>query len=159
MPPLRERSEDIPLLVDHFVSDFAIEYARSAKTVEPGAMVRLKSYRWPGNVRELRNVIERVVIMAPGDVITEQDLAFLSGSAVTGPAPDDAVPAVPLYTARDQFEREYILRQLAVQQGNISRTAEVLGVERSNLYRKMRAFGIAPHRRADAADDTEEEAV
>jgi two-component system nitrogen regulation response regulator NtrX len=160
VPPLRERSEDIPLLVDHFVSDFAIEYARSAKTVQPGAMVRLKSYRWPGNVRELRNVIERVVIMAPGDVITEQDLAFLSGATVSGPAPDEAAaPAVPLYTARDQFEREYILRQLALQQGNISRTAEVLGVERSNLYRKMRAFGIAPNRRPDSSDDTEEEAV
>jgi two-component system nitrogen regulation response regulator NtrX len=98
--------------------------------------------------------------MAPGDVITEHDLAFLSGAAVSGPVSDDvAAPAVPLYTARDQFEREYILRQLAIQQGNISRTAEVLGVERSNLYRKMRAFGIAPNRRADAADDTEEEAV
>src|SRR5436305_6743039 len=70
VPPLRERAEDIPMLVDHFVSDFAIEYGRSAKTVDRGAMVRLKSYRWPGNVRELRNVIERVVIMAPGDVIS-----------------------------------------------------------------------------------------
>jgi len=160
VPPLRERSEDIPLLVDHFVSDFAIEYGRSAKTVDPGAMVRLKSYRWPGNVRELRNVIERVVIMAPGQVITEQDLSFLSGASVSGPVSDEAVaPAVPLYTARDQFEREYILRQLALQQGNISRTAEVLGVERSNLYRKMRAFGIAPSRSTPAADDTEEEAV
>jgi two-component system nitrogen regulation response regulator NtrX len=159
VPPLRERSEDIPLLVAHFVSDFAIEYGRSAKTVDPGAIARLRSYRWPGNIRELRNVIERVVIMAPGDVITEHDLAFLAGSAVAGRTTDDAAPAVPLYTARDQFEREYILRQLAVQQGNISRTAEVLGVERSNLYRKMRAFGIAPNRRADSSDDTEEEAV
>src|SRR5712671_3280276 len=111
VPPLRERAEDIPMLVDHFVSDFAIEYARSAKRVEPGAMARLQSYRWPGNVRELRNVIERVVIMAPGDVITEHDLSFLAGSAVSGPASEGAaVPAVPLYTARDQFEREYILR-------------------------------------------------
>ena len=66
---------------------------------------------------------------------------------------------MPLYTARDRFEREYILRQLAVQQGNISRTAEVLGVERSNLYRKMRAFGIAPTRRAESSDESEEEAV
>jgi two-component system nitrogen regulation response regulator NtrX len=111
-------------------------------------------------VRELRNVIERVVIMAPGDVIAEHDLAFLAGSSVSGPASEEAAtPAVPLYTARDQFEREYILRQLAVQQGNISRTAEVLGVERSNLYRKMRAFGIAPSRRSDSVEDTEEEAV
>ncbi len=162
VPPLRERAEDIPLLVDHFIADFAVEYGRPAKTVTPGAMARLKTYRWPGNVRELRNVIERVVIMAPGDEIGERDLAFLSTDSLAEKPIDDAgAPAVPLYTARDQFEREYILRELAHQQGNISRTAEVLGVERSNLYRKMRSFGIAP-RRAESADevaDSEEEAV
>ena len=108
-------------------------------------------------MRELRNVIERVVIMAPGNEITERDLAFLS-SDLPLEKPGDAsdAPTVPLYTARDQFEREYILRELANQRGNISRTAEVLGVERSNLYRKMRTFGIVP-RRSEAAD--EEEAV
>jgi two-component system nitrogen regulation response regulator NtrX len=160
VPPLRERAEDIPLLVDHFVADFAIEYGRRAKTLEDAAMTRLRSYRWPGNVRELRNVIERVVIMAPGDVISEHDLAFLTGSTIAGPASDDTgAPAVPLYTARDQFEREYIVKQLSLQQGNISRTAEVLGVERSNLYRKMRAFGIVPNRRPDNAEESEEEAV
>ena len=160
VPPLRERAEDIPLLVDHFVSDFAVEYDRSAKTVDARAMARLQSHRWPGNVRELRNVIERVVIMAPGDVITEHELAFLAGSTISGPPSDEAAaPAVPLYTARDQFEREYILKQLSLQQGNISRTAEVLGVERSNLYRKMRAFGIAPSRRPDSTEENDEEAV
>jgi two-component system nitrogen regulation response regulator NtrX len=154
---LRERAEDIPLLVDHFVADLAIEYGRRAKTLDAGAMARLQSHRWPGNVRELRNVIERVVIVAPGDDITEHDLAFLAGSSVTGPASEEsAAPAIPLYTARDQFEREYILKQLSLQQGNISRTAEILGVERSNLYRKMRAFGIAPSRRVDNADENEE---
>lgn len=159
VPPLRERAEDIPLLAEHFVADFALEYGRSAKTLDGGALARLQSYRWPGNVRELRNVIERVVIMAPGDVITERDLAFLSADSLADKALEDATaPSVPLYTARDQFEREYILRELAHQQGNISKTAEVLGVERSNLYRKMRAFGIAP-RRAEAAEENEEEAV
>ncbi len=152
VPPLRERSEDIPLLVEHFIADLALEYGRPAKTVTPAAMSRLKSYRWPGNVRELRNVVERVVIMAPGDEIGERDLAFLSGEAPVERSVDEAAPAVPLYAARDQFEREYILRELAHQQGNISRTAEVLGVERSNLYRKMRSFGIAP-RRAESADE------
>ena len=159
VPPLRERAEDIPLLVEHFVEDFALEYGRSAKTLTRGAMARLQSYRWPGNVRELRNVIERVVIMAPGDEITERELAFLASEPPADkPAEDGTAAAVPLYTARDRFERDYILRELAHQQGNISRTAEVLGVERSNLYRKMRAFGIAP-RRMEAADDSEEEAV
>jgi two-component system nitrogen regulation response regulator NtrX len=158
VPPLRERAEDIPLLVEHFIADFAVEYGKAAKTVTPGAMSRLKNYRWPGNVRELRNVIERVVIMNPGDEIGERDLSFLSGDPLTEKASDEAAaPAVPLYTARDQFEREYILRELAHQQGNISRTAEVLGVERSNLYRKMRAFGIAPRRTDEPVD--EEEAV
>jgi two-component system, NtrC family, nitrogen regulation response regulator NtrX len=117
-------------------------------------MSRLKMYRWPGNIRELRNVIERVVIMAPEDEIAERDLAFLAGDATAEKLlEDEPGPPVPLYTARDEFEREYILRELAHQQGNISRAAEVLGVERSNLYRKMRAFGIVP-RRADA--DAEE---
>ena len=159
VPPLRDRAEDIPLLVDHFVSDLAIEYGREAKTIEPAAMARLKAYRWPGNVRELRNVIERVVIMAPGEVITEQDLAFLATSPMSGVLPEEVpVPAIPLYTARDQFEREYILRELSAQHGNISRTAEMLGVERSNLYRKMRSFGILPRRPENADDESEEEA-
>ncbi len=154
VPPLRERAEDIPLLVEHFVDDFALEYGKRAKTITPGAMARLKMYRWPGNIRELRNVIERVVIMAPDDDITDRDLAFLAGDAlIERPMEDAASPAVPLYTARDRFEREYIRRELAHQQGNISRTAEVLGVERSNLYRKMRAFGIVPRRtEADAEE-------
>ena len=157
VPPLRDRAEDVPLLAEHFIADFSLEYGRRPKTLSPGAMARLQTYRWPGNVRELRNVIERVVIMSPGDEITERDLAFLSGDPLAErPAEDAAAAAVPLYTARDQFERDYILRELAHQQGNISRTAEVLGVERSNLYRKMRAFGIAP-RRAESTD--EEEAV
>jgi two-component system, NtrC family, nitrogen regulation response regulator NtrX len=158
VPPLRERAEDIPLLVEHFVADLAMEYGKRAKRVTPAAMIRLKTYRWPGNVRELRNVIERMVIMAPGDEITDRDLAFLVVEPLTEKAANDAAAAaVPLHAARDQFEREYILRELAHQQGNISRTAEVLGVERSNLYRKMRAFGIVP-RRAENVED-EEEAV
>jgi two-component system nitrogen regulation response regulator NtrX len=118
-------------------------------------MARLRMYRWPGNIRELRNVIERVVIMAPDDEITDRDLAFLASDSLGERLVEDSTaPAVPLYTARDQFEREYILRELAHQQGNISRTAEVLGVERSNLYRKMRAFGIVPRRTDAEAEDT-----
>ena len=89
MPPLRERAEDIPLLVEHFVADFALEYGKRAKTVTPAAMARLKMYRWPGNVRELRNVIERVVIMAPDDEITDRDLAFLAGDSLAEKPVDD----------------------------------------------------------------------
>ena len=122
----------------------AAEYGRRPKRFAPEASARLQHYPWPGNVRELRNVIERLMIMVPGDTITAQDLAFLSHDGV-------AVPAAPAATqtlsdAREQFERDYILQALANQGGNISRTADVLGVERSNLYKKMKAFGIAPAR-------------
>jgi two-component system nitrogen regulation response regulator NtrX len=156
VPPLRERPDDIALLADHFMAEFAREYGRRIKTFEPDAVSVLQGYLWPGNVRELRNVIERLMIMVFGDAISAADLSFLDPTARRPPAAADA-PAdrLTLHEARDRFERELILRTLAELQGNISRTAEVLGVERSNLYRKMRAFGIAPSRRSDV----EEEAV
>ncbi len=150
VPPLRDREDDIPLLAEHFMSELAREYGRRPKRLDPGAAAALRSYRWPGNVRELRNVIERLVIMVPGDTITVADLSFLEGPVL---ATEDAAgaPIAPLHEARDRFEKEYILRALAAQNGNISRTADVLGVERSNLYRKMRAFGIGPVRREEEA--------
>ncbi len=148
VPPLRDRERDIPLLADHFMLELAREYGRRAKRLDPAAISRLQAYPWPGNVRELRNVIERLMIMVPGDVITLPDLAFLEGPA-HGPVAAALPPAASLHEAREQFEREYILRALGSQNGNISRTAEVLGVERSNLYRKMRAFGIAPARKSE----------
>jgi two-component system, NtrC family, nitrogen regulation response regulator NtrX len=148
VPPLRDRDADIPLLADHFMAELAREYGRRPKHLDPGAATGLRSYRWPGNVRELRNVIERLLIMVPGDTIALGDLAFLDGAASSQAMPEGG-PAVSLHDARERFERDYILRALAAQQGNISRTAEVLGVERSNLYRKMRAFGIVPARREE----------
>jgi two-component system nitrogen regulation response regulator NtrX len=153
VPPLRDRDADVPLLADHFMAEMAREYGRRLKKLDAQAAARLRAYHWPGNVRELRNVIERLIIMAPGDTIGLQDLAFLDGAGDRPPGPPDE-PLIPLHDARDRFERDYILRALAAQRGNISRTAEVLGVERSNLYRKMRAFGIAPRR-----TETEEEPV
>ncbi|HUF23461.1 MAG TPA: sigma-54 dependent transcriptional regulator [Vicinamibacterales bacterium] len=147
VPPLRDREADIPRLAEHFIHEFAREYGRRAKTLDPSALAVLTSYRWPGNVRELRNTIERLMIMVPGEVITSGDMAFLEGAAQPLPADGDEGGAMtPLHQARDRFEREYILRALAAQQGNISRTADALGVERSNLYRKMRGFGIGPDR-------------
>src|SRR5688572_1930106 len=145
VPPLRDRDSDIPLLAEHFMADFAREYGRRVKRLDAGATTGLRSYRWPGNVRELRNVIERLMIMVPGDTIHFSDLAFLEGAGVATTVPEGE-PAAPLHEARERFERDYILRALAAQHGNISRTAEVLGVERSNLYRKMKAFGIVPAR-------------
>ena len=146
VPPLRERQEDIPLLADHFMALMAREYGRRPKTFERDAVTVLQQYQWPGNVRELRNVVERLMIMVPGDRITSRDLAFLEQVTVAAADLSRPAPLTALHDARDQFERDYILRALAQQHGNISRTAEVLGVERSNLYRKMRAFGIAPRK-------------
>jgi two-component system nitrogen regulation response regulator NtrX len=153
VPPLRDRESDIPLLAEHFIAELAREYGKRPKRLDPGAAAGLRSYRWPGNVRELRNVIERLIIMVPGETIGLGDLAFLDGMPLAA-AHDEAAPQQSLHDARERFERDYILRALAAQQGNISRTAEVLGVERSNLYRKMRAFGIAPTRRAEGEEET-----
>lgn len=145
VPPLRDRPDDIPLLAEHFMAVVASEYGRRPKRLVPEALARLQQYHWPGNVRELRNTIERLIIMVEGDTITAQDLAFLGRDAGTPAEP--LVPATGrLAEARDQFEKDYILRALAAAQGNMSKTAEMLGVERSNLYKKMKAFGIAPRR-------------
>ena len=148
VPPLRDRENDIERLAEHFMAEFAREYGRRPKRLDSGAATGLRSYRWPGNVRELRNVIERLMIMVPGDTIALGDLAFLESGSVA-PQETPGEPALPLHEARERFERDYILRALAAQNGNISRTADALGVERSNLYRKMKAFGIAPARREE----------
>jgi two-component system nitrogen regulation response regulator NtrX len=153
VPPLRERVQDIPLLADHFMAMLAREYGRRPKIFDADAVATLQRYAWPGNVRELRNLVERLMIMVPGHRVTARDVAFLAQGSVTVVPPEGRPAALaPLHDARDEFEREYILRALATQQGNISRTAEVLGVERSNLYRKMRAFGIGPKRAEDEVE-------
>jgi two-component system nitrogen regulation response regulator NtrX len=150
VPPLRDRDSDCSLLAEHFMAILAREYGRRPKVFEPDAFVVLRQYQWPGNVRELRNVVERLMIMVPGERISSRDLSFLDEGTVAqvGSVPPSS-PGRSLHDARDQFERDYILRALSSQQGNISRTADVLGVERSNLYRKMRSFGIGPARRGE----------
>jgi two-component system nitrogen regulation response regulator NtrX len=153
VPPLRARGDDIPLLAEHFLAQLAREYGRRAKVISPGAMAALREYAWPGNVRELRNVLERVLIMVPGDTIEAHHLA-LPGMAATPDLDDDLREIdAPLQEARERFEKDYILRVLAANRGNMSRTADALGVERSNLYRKMKGFGIAPARRGEDDED------
>ena len=155
VPPLRDRREDIPLLAEYFMKSFAREHGKRPKTFDASAVGRLQAHSWPGNVRELRNVVERLIIMAQGDLITDRDLAFLDADGLGAGADAGADDVMTrLHEARDRFEREYILRALAAQHGNISRTADVLGVERSNLYRKMRAFGILPARRLEGEEET-----
>lgn len=138
VPPLRERRYDIPLLVEHYLERYAREYARPAKKLEPAAVDLLASYAWPGNVRELRNVVERLVILTAGDLIAVGDLP----PELTEPLTPSEPAGQTLKDARRGFERSLILRRLEESAGNVTKAAESLGVERSNLYRKMKAYGI-----------------
>jgi two-component system nitrogen regulation response regulator NtrX len=150
VPPLRERTEDIPLLANYFLLLFSQEYGKRKKTLSRAAMDLLLQHPWPGNVRELRNVMERMVIMVPGDTIQEPDvspsLRVRPGAASEGAAEPEVSWDGTLREAREGFERKYILRRLKEAHWNITRTAERLGIERSNLHRKMKAYGIEPPR-------------
>ncbi len=143
VPPLRVRGNDVVLLAEHFLRRFAAETRASKKKLSAGAATKLKSYHWPGNVRELRNVIERLAILLPHDTIAVEDVQL--GSPESGAAP--SIPQnLTLKEARDEFEKQYILSRLREFAGNVSRTADALGVERSNLYRKLHAYGIRVER-------------
>jgi two-component system nitrogen regulation response regulator NtrX len=142
VPPLRARKEDVPALVEHFVRVFCAENGKRLKAVAPAALTWFMTYEWPGNVRELRNMVERLVIMVPGDGIGPDDLPPpLRPKSELAPALGEGKP---LKEARDSFERAYILAELRAQDWNMTRTAERLGIERSHLYRKIRAYGIIP---------------
>ena len=148
VPPLRERGEDVLQLTEYFMADFAEQYGRRPKTLSVEATALIRTYRWPGNVRELRNVIERLIIMVPGEIITAADLSFLVPIG-PGVRPEAGAVVRPLFEARDSWERAYIMEALATCDGNISKTADALGLERSNLYKKMRTLGLAPTREKD----------
>jgi two-component system nitrogen regulation response regulator NtrX len=141
VPPLRERKEDIPLLARHFLRELASAYGRRPREITDEAVELLMRYAWPGNVRELRNVIERIVIMNPTTTRFERKhlppLVHRDGSRRI------AASEGSLLQARAAYERDYILKKLDENHGNISRTAEVLGLERSHLYRKMKSLGIS----------------
>jgi two-component system, NtrC family, nitrogen regulation response regulator NtrX len=141
VPPLRARGNDVVLLAEHFLRRFAAETRGQKKKLSAGAASKLKAYHWPGNVRELRNVIERLAILLPHDTIAAEDVQL------GAPAAAPQVPQnLPLREARDEFEKQYILERLREFAGNVSRTADALGVERSNLYRKLHAYGIRVER-------------
>ena len=143
VPPLRTRTEDVPALVEHFVRIFCAENGKRLKTVAPAALTYFMTYDWPGNVRELRNMVERLVIMVQSESIVLEDLP-----APIRPKTDVGAPSSgdgkPLKEARDGFERAYILAELRASDWNITRTAERLGIERSHLYRKLKAYSITP---------------
>jgi two-component system, NtrC family, nitrogen regulation response regulator NtrX len=136
VPPLRERPEDIPLLVEHFLEYFAAEYGQQPKKITPEAIRILQKFSWPGNIRELKNVLERIVIMTPSGMITPADL-FLPEATMS-----DYFSLNSLKDAREIFEKDFISRKLEENAWNISKTAEVLDIERSNLHRKIKAYDI-----------------
>jgi two-component system nitrogen regulation response regulator NtrX len=142
VPPLRERKEDIPALANYFLEEFVRSYGRKPRELTASALEALEAYHWPGNVRELRNLIERIVILNPQSRIEARHIP-LQLSRKSGPEkPADRYGSLQDY--REAAEREYILKKLEESGGNVSRAADLLGLERSNLYRKMRALGIAP---------------
>ena len=141
VPPLRERKEDIPQLARHFLKEFSQTYNRRPKEITDDALDALTRYTWPGNVRELRNLIERIVIMNPAVARLERKhlptLVYRDGGR------KNVTEFSSLHEARAAYERAYILKKLDENLGSVTRTAEVLGLERSHMYRKMKALGIA----------------
>jgi two-component system, NtrC family, nitrogen regulation response regulator NtrX len=143
VPPLRERLEDIPVLVDDFLNDFARESALGRKQITTEVLDCLHFYDWPGNVRELKNFIERLVIMTPGVTIEIKDLPKDFVDHVQPPAPVNDPYLLPtLKQARHSFERAYLLRKLEENAWNVSITAARIGIERTHLHRKMRLLEI-----------------
>ena len=140
VPPLRERREDIPLLADHFLREFTTAYGRKPKELTPEAYRVLSDYHWPGNVRELKNLIERIVILNPQVRVDSRHIPVSS----TRRQERVLDRFGSLQEVREAAEREYILKKLDETNGNVTRTAELLGLERSNLYRKMKTLGIGP---------------
>jgi two-component system nitrogen regulation response regulator NtrX len=142
VPPLRDRREDIKLLAEYFLNEFAAAYGRKLKEPTAEALELLQGYHWPGNVRELKNLMERIVILNPQVRI---DARHIPLNPARRAASEEMMPRfASLQEVRESAERDWILKKLEETHGNVSRAAELLGLERSNLYRKMKALGIGP---------------
>ncbi len=137
VPPLREHKDDIPLLVDYFINSLAAECGQAPKKLTPDSFNRLREHNWPGNIRELKNLIERLVIMTPSSVINVHALLFKESREGS-----DYFTYKTLKEARDAFERDFIIKKLEENSWNVSKTAEILGMERSNLHRKIKTYNI-----------------
>jgi two-component system nitrogen regulation response regulator NtrX len=153
VPPLRERIDDLGSLLKHYFGQFALEQGRDAKSVSEDALQILRHYHWPGNVRELRNLVERLSIMCRGEVVQTEDLpAEILESVAKSPwnpaqiSPDasfQVTDSAGLKEAKSHFEREFIVRKLKENDWNVSKTAQILGIERAHLHRKIKAFKIS----------------
>jgi two-component system nitrogen regulation response regulator NtrX len=143
VPPLRERRGDIPLLAQYFLEELARENQAPPKTLTPGALEVLAARPWPGNVRELKNFIWRISLLAPGLVIDADDLPLEQSMTANYTGSVSALLTLPDFReARAQFEQEFLKRKLEEHGGNVSATAEAIGLERSHLYRKLRTYGL-----------------
>ncbi len=155
LPPLRERREDIPELVSHFLARYAAERRMPAPAISEEAMAALQAHDWPGNVRQLRNIIERTLILAPGDRVSCIEVDLLPPEILDNQGPMSGgntgmtIMGSPLREARESFEREYLKIQIRRFSGNISRTASFIGMERSALHRKLKALGIGDKREGE----------
>jgi DNA-binding NtrC family response regulator len=153
LPALRERPEDLPALAERFLGQVAERLGRPKKRLSPGALAALAAHPWPGNARELRNVIEQSVVLAPGDEIEAADLRLRGAGAAVPPAGE--LPfAEAKRAAVESFEREFLLRALRANGGNVSRTAEAIGMVRQSLQQKIRELGLRDEdwSRSDAAE-------
>lgn len=143
VPPLRERKEDIPFLTERFLMDFAAKEGQPLKTISAAALEKLMAHDWPGNVRELKNIIERLIILTPSSEIRAEDIPELYLKTETSLLQGESAAAVDsLRDARLDFERQFIIKKLEEFDGNISRTAEAIGLERSNLHKKLKALKV-----------------
>ena len=145
VPPLRERGADIPHLATHFLEYFCSKESRETKRLDDEAMQAIQSYSWPGNVRELKNLIERLVIMSPGNTITRAQLPqSICGKPHSASTEQSSITlsADTFRCAKEKFEKEFLTQKLEENEWNISRTAESIEIERSNLHRKIKSYGI-----------------
>jgi two-component system nitrogen regulation response regulator NtrX len=152
IPPLRERASDIKMLAEYFLREVAGELGRSLKKLSPDALDALMAYSWPGNVRELRNLIERLCILTSGDVIRRDDLPALT-IVREEDARKDPFGLRTYQEFKDFMEKEYLERKLRENNGNVSRTARQLDMQRSNLYKKLEKYGIDFRKEASGDDD------
>ena len=142
VPPLRERREDIPLLVRHFTELFSREHNRRPHRFTPAALEFLQRARWKGNVRELKNTVERLIIMTPGDSVDVDDLRDVVRLEPRSQAADNDRSPGTLREFKESSERAFLVGKLRENGWNISKTAEVIGTPRSNLYKKLEQYGI-----------------
>jgi two-component system, NtrC family, nitrogen regulation response regulator NtrX len=160
IPPLTSRREDIPELANHYAARFSVENRITAPTISEDAMAALQACEWPGNVRQLRNIIERTIILAPSNRLNNIDADMLPAEVINNYVGTESnvtsLMGAPLREAREAFEREYLHVQIKRFSGNISKTANFVGMERSALHRKLKLLGISVRKGGDASVDEDE---